>query len=95
MVLTADCTEPFSGPGNYPAAEIHELMGELDRRAAHFGVYHRETIVVAHQLAIALWCAGEIDRAVGILDQALNGLPSSPDWNEPLRQDMLVRPIRK
>jgi hypothetical protein len=89
MVLTADCTEPFSGPRNHSAAEIHGLIGELDRHAAHFGVYHGETIAVAHRLAIALWCAGEINRAIGILDQALDGLASSPQRDQSIRQDML------
>ncbi|SPE32752.1 hypothetical protein SBA6_210005 [Candidatus Sulfopaludibacter sp. SbA6] len=79
MVLTADCTEPFSGPGNHAAAEIHGLIGELDRHAAHFGVYHRETIAVAHRLATALWCAGEINRAISILDQSVLA------WNRLLR----------
>src|SRR5258707_533690 len=38
---------------------------------------------------MALWCKGEINRAIGILDQALNGLACSSDPDHPVRQDLL------
>jgi tetratricopeptide (TPR) repeat protein len=89
MVLTADSVQPVSEPEQHLAAEIYGLIGELDRQAAHFGPYHCETIAVAHRLAIAVWRAGDIDRAISILDQALNGIASWPQSDQIVRADIL------
>jgi tetratricopeptide (TPR) repeat protein len=64
-------------------------MTELDQLAAQFGPYHPETVAVARQLAVGFWCAGEVDRAIGILSQALQGLASSADPNNPVRLELL------
>jgi tetratricopeptide (TPR) repeat protein len=89
MVLTADCTEPFSGSEKRPIGEIYGLIAELDWQTGQAGPYHPRTIEVAHRLSIAFWCKGEINRAVSILDQALNGLASSPEPDHPVRLDVL------
>jgi tetratricopeptide (TPR) repeat protein len=89
MVLTADFGGPFSEPRQDLSAEIHELIEELDRHAVRFGAYHHETIAVAHRLATALWSAGDIDRAIHILDQALNGMASSPEPDQAERTGIL------
>jgi tetratricopeptide (TPR) repeat protein len=89
MVLTADFVQPVSGSEQHLAAEIHGLIGELDRQAAHFGPYHSLTIAAAHRLAVAVWRTGDIDRAIGILDQALNGIASWPQPDRFVRAGIL------
>ena len=53
--------------------EIPELVAALDSYSVLFGPYHPQTIAVANRLAIAFWRAGDINQAVGLLDQALAG----------------------
>jgi tetratricopeptide (TPR) repeat protein len=89
MVLTADSADPLSGSEDRPIADIRGLIAALDRRAAKFGPYHPETLATAHQLAIAFWCAGDPNRAIGILKQALQGLDPSVESNHPVRMDLL------
>jgi hypothetical protein len=89
MVLTADCIEPFSGPEQRHVAEIHRLIAELDWQTGKSGPFHPQTIEVALRLSIAFWCNGEINRAIGILDQALNGLASSTRPDHPVRLEIL------
>jgi tetratricopeptide (TPR) repeat protein len=89
MVLTADSTDPLSGTEGRPIADIEGLMAELDRRAAEFGPYHPETVVAAHQLAVAFWCAGDPKRAIGILKQALRCFQPSAYPNHPIHLDLL------
>jgi tetratricopeptide (TPR) repeat protein len=89
VVLIADCTDPLSESKKRPVANIPRLMTELDQHAAQFGPYHPYTIAVAHRLAVAFWCAGEFDRAIGILDQALKGLASWAEPHHPVRLDVM------
>jgi tetratricopeptide (TPR) repeat protein len=89
MVLTADSSAPPGASVNPPVEEIHALLDALDCHAAQFGSYHPETIAVAHRLSIAFWCAGETNRAIGILDQALEGLAASPAPDHTIRLDVL------
>jgi tetratricopeptide (TPR) repeat protein len=70
-------------------ADIPQLITELDQYATRFGPYHPETIAVAHRLAVGFWCTGEIDRAMSILQQALEGLASSVNPNDPVQLDLL------
>jgi tetratricopeptide (TPR) repeat protein len=68
---------------------IPDLVLELDLSTAQFGPFHLQTIVVANRLAMALWKAGDIDRGVGLLDQALDGMASSCPPDHPVRSDLL------
>jgi hypothetical protein len=47
-------------------------------------------IEVAHELAISMWCAGDIDGAVGLLEQVLDRATSSLGSDHPLRVDLLI-----
>jgi tetratricopeptide (TPR) repeat protein len=69
-------------------AEIEGLWATLESNAELFGPCHPETLAVAHSLATAFWCSGEIDRAIGLLDQALDRL-TSLDEDHPMRADIL------
>jgi tetratricopeptide (TPR) repeat protein len=89
MVLTADSADALSRTEDRPNADIHGLMTELDRRAGQLGPYHPETVAAAHQLAIAFWRAGDTNRALGILNQALEGLEPSVQSDHPVRLDLL------
>src|SRR5215470_5925346 len=89
MVLIADSADPLSGSEKRPVADIPLLMTELDQNAARFGPYHPETLATAHRLAVGFWCAGEVDRAIGILNQALQGLAASARPNDPVQIDLL------
>jgi tetratricopeptide (TPR) repeat protein len=46
--------------------------------------------VVAHTLAVALWCAGDVDRAVSLLDQALERLAYCLGPEPPMRTVLLA-----
>ena len=48
-----------------------------------------ESIEAVNQIALALWSAGEIDQAIGLLDQALDRLTSSLGTDHPTRVDVL------
>jgi tetratricopeptide (TPR) repeat protein len=76
-------------PLSYVDEPIPDLILELDRSTAQFGPFHPETVVVANRLAMAFWKAGDIDRAVGVLDQALDGMSSSCPPDHPIRSDLL------
>jgi tetratricopeptide (TPR) repeat protein len=74
--------------GEDESIEILELVAALDAHTAQFGAHHLQTIAVANRLAIAFWHAGEIDRAVGLLDQALERL-DAPTQDDGIRIDLL------
>ena len=48
-----------------------------------------ESIEAVNQLALTLWGAGEIDKAIGLLDQTLDRLTSSLGPEHPMRVDVL------
>jgi hypothetical protein len=52
-------------------------MAALDLSTAQFGPFHPHTIGAVNRLATAFWKAGDTNRAVGLLDQALDGMASS------------------
>lgn len=89
MVLTADSADPPSGSKERPVANVPRLMMELDQHVARFGPDHPEAIAVAHRLAVGFWCAGELDRAIGILNEALQRIRLWTDPNDPLQFDLL------
>jgi tetratricopeptide (TPR) repeat protein len=70
-------------------SQIQTLVATLDLYSDRFGPYHPDTIEVVKELAIAFWHAGEIDKAVGLLDQALDHLTSSLGTEHPARVDVL------
>jgi len=71
------------------ASGIAGLTAALDSQTARLGPFHPQTIRVANKLAIAFWSAGNINRAIGLLDQALDGLACSVDRDHPVRTDLL------
>jgi len=71
------------------SAEIPALLAALESSADRFGSYHPSTLSVVNKLAVAFWHAGEIDRAVGLLDRALDHLTSSLGTEDPLRVNAL------
>jgi len=62
--------------GQIQSGQIQSLVAMLD------SVTLRQGLVIRNELAIALWRAGEIDTAIGLLDQALSSLgPATQcDW---------------
>jgi tetratricopeptide (TPR) repeat protein len=70
-------------------AGIQALVAILESSADRFGPYHPNTLSVVNELAIAFWRAGEIDRAIGLLDRALDHLTSSLGPQDPMRIDVL------
>jgi tetratricopeptide (TPR) repeat protein len=70
-------------------SNIQGLLANLDSYTELLGRYDPQTLAVVHNLAIALWCAGDIDGAVGILDQALDHTTSRLEREHPVRIDLL------
>lgn len=70
-------------------ADVRRLIGVLESHSAEFGTFHPQTIAVANQLAAAFWRAGNIDQAIGILEQALMGLDSSDEPEHSVRAELL------
>jgi tetratricopeptide (TPR) repeat protein len=79
----ADVDQPI------PDLPIPDLVAALDLSAAELGPFHPQTIVVVNRLAMAFWKAGDINQAVGLLDQALDGMASSYASDHPVRSDLL------
>ena len=50
---------------------------------------HPQTLAAANNLAVAFWCAGEIDRAICLLDQALERM-GTPGFEHPIRTVLLA-----
>lgn len=64
-------------------------MAMLDSHKDLFGPFHPQTLAVVGALAIAFWRAGDIDRAIGLLDQNLDRLTSSLGREHPMRVNVL------
>jgi tetratricopeptide (TPR) repeat protein len=75
--------------GDIHLDEIPALVAALESSADRFGPYHPSTLSVVNDLAVAFWRAGEIDRAIGLLDRALDHLTSSLGLEHPMRVDAL------
>jgi tetratricopeptide (TPR) repeat protein len=65
-------------------SEIQELIKTLDSHTALLGSDNPQTLAAVNNLALAIWRAGDVDAAIGLLDQALE-LPSA----EPAQIDLL------
>ncbi len=78
------CEEHLGG-----SDEIQGLLATLDSSIDRLGPHDPQTLAVVHKLAIAAWCAGNIDGAVGLLDQTLDHLTSSFASEHPMRMDVL------
>jgi tetratricopeptide (TPR) repeat protein len=70
------------------AAGIQGLKDTLDSHAALFGADDPQTLAAVNKLAVAIWRAGNIDGAVGLLDQALD-LASTRGLEHPVHSDLL------
>jgi hypothetical protein len=71
------------------SAEIPGLVATLDSHTTQFGPDDPQTLTVACRLAVAFWSAGYIDRAIGLLDQAVDLLTASLGREHPMRVDAL------
>ena len=82
---------PLEGSERYlrVSDEIQPLLAMLDLYTDGFGPYHPDTLAVAQKLAIAFWRAGDIDKAVSLLDQAVDHLTSTFGEEHPMRVDVL------
>ncbi len=56
------------------SAEVQELLARLDFHSDLFGPCHPDTIDVVQKLSIALSQCGDFERAVGLLDRALEAV---------------------
>jgi tetratricopeptide (TPR) repeat protein len=68
---------------------VLDLIVALDLSTTRFGPFHPQTIVVVNRLAMAFWRAGDINQAVGLLHQALDGMGSWCPPDHPVRSDLL------
>jgi tetratricopeptide (TPR) repeat protein len=80
---------PVGDPGDIQSGEIPALAAMLDSYTDRFGPCHPDTLAVVNKLAIAFWRAGDINRAIGLLDQGLDRLTSSLGREHPTRVDAL------
>jgi tetratricopeptide (TPR) repeat protein len=71
------------------STEICGLIAALDSHTAQFGACHPRTIAIVNRLAIAFWNAGDVNRAVSVLDQALESSDSSLDREHRIRAYLL------
>jgi tetratricopeptide (TPR) repeat protein len=63
-------------------------MAALDLHTSSFGADDPQTLAVVKKLAVAFWRAGDIDGAIGLLDQALD-LTSARGLELPVQIDLL------
>src|ERR1700733_2155031 len=71
------------------SGEIPALQAALESSTNGFGPYHPGTLALVNELAVAFWRAGEIDRAIGLLDRALDHLTSALGSEHPMRVNAL------
>jgi tetratricopeptide (TPR) repeat protein len=69
--------------------ELEEHVAMLRVCTEQFGPCHPRTLNAAKSLAAAFWLAGYADRAVGLLDQALDFAASTLRGEHPIRIDLL------
>ena len=69
--------------------EIEALWDELDSCTDQLGPHHKKTLNLAHQLAIAMWAANEVQGAVDILNLALSCTKTSLGKDHPIHTDVL------
>jgi tetratricopeptide (TPR) repeat protein len=68
--------------------EIQGLLAALDSHTSSFGADHPQTLAAVNNLALAFWRAGDIDGAIGLLDQALDRT-SHRGLQHPIQIDLL------
>jgi tetratricopeptide (TPR) repeat protein len=69
--------------------ELEECVATLRFCTEQLGPCDPRTLSAANRLAIAFWLAGYTDRAIGLLDQALDFVASTLGSDHPLRADLL------
>jgi tetratricopeptide (TPR) repeat protein len=70
--------------------DILTLLDALDTHTNLLGADHPQTLSVAHQLATAIWCAGDSEGAAGLLEQILERATSTLGDEHSLRIDVLT-----
>ncbi len=70
--------------------DVVGLLDALDEHTCLLGADHPRTLSVAHQLAIAMWCAGDSEGAVGLLEQILERATSVLGDEHALRIEVLT-----
>ncbi len=78
---------PEYGLGN--SDEIERHVAALRSCTRQLGPSHPRTLMAAKTLATAFWLAGYTDRAIALLDQALNFLTATPAREHRMRADLL------
>jgi tetratricopeptide (TPR) repeat protein len=63
--------------------DVATLLDALDSHTGLFGPDHARTLAVVHELALAMWSAGDSDGAAGLLEQVLDRTNSSLGANHP------------
>ena len=72
------------------SGSVVSLLDALDSHTNLLGAEHPQTLAAAHELAIAMWCAGDVDGAVDLLEQVLDRATFSLGSDHPQRVDVLT-----
>jgi tetratricopeptide (TPR) repeat protein len=72
------------------SGNIAARLDALDSHTDLFGPDHPSTLAVVRELGVALWCAGDIDGAVDLLEQLLDRATSCLGGEHPLRVEVLT-----
>jgi hypothetical protein len=68
---------------------LEEHVALLDLCTDSLGPCHPQTLAATKTLGIAFWTAGYTDQAIGLLDQALDRLTTTPGEEHPERVELL------
>ncbi len=69
--------------------DIQTLVTTLSSYTDRLGPHHPQTLLAASELGVAFWSAGDHNRAIGLLDRALDYLTSSLGEEHPTRVEVL------
>jgi tetratricopeptide (TPR) repeat protein len=69
------------------AEALSDLMAKLESETDLLGPSDERTLMAANELAVAFWCAGEVEQAIALLDQALD---RADGRGQPARFDLLT-----
>jgi tetratricopeptide (TPR) repeat protein len=72
------------------SGDVLTLLDTLESHTDLFGPQHPRTLDAVHQLAMALWSAGDIGGAAGLLEEVLDRATSHLGIEHPLRIEILT-----